>query len=127
MREPRATTTVQRDRTAPTTPRPARPAGSPGQPTSWTPEAAPEQRPDRRFRGSSDRGGGGGYASKNEDRPKNRNERSRRGRDSADDEWRSVRGDPRNYYSYSEDTEEEPAPTTAEELVARFGRKDANK
>jgi len=60
-------------------------------------------------------------ANKNEDRPARRGgEKSRRGRDSADEEWRSVRGDPRNYYSYSEDAEEEPAPTTAEELVARF-------
>jgi hypothetical protein len=56
-----------------------------------------------------------------------RTDRPRRNRDSEDEEWRSVRGDPKNYYSFSEETEEEPAPTTAEELVARFGRKDASR
>ena len=64
---------------------------------------------------------------KNEDRPARRTERPRRNRDGDDEEWRSVRGDPRNYYSFSEDVEEEPAPTTAEELVARFGRKESTR
>ncbi len=122
MREPRPATPLQRDRPALTTPRSPRPVGSTGQTTSWTPETTPEQRPDRRFRG-----GDRNFTAKNEDRPKRVGERTRRGRDSADEEWRAVRGDPRNYYSYSEDSEEEPAPTTAEELVARFGRKDASK
>ena len=125
MREPRATTSVQRDRpTSPTSPRPPRPMGSPGQTPAWTPESTPEQqRPERRFRGGDQT-----FANKNEERPIRRGgEKTRRGRDSADEEWRSVRGDPRNYYSYSEDAEEEPAPTTAEELVARFGRKDSSK
>jgi predicted RNA-binding protein with RPS1 domain len=120
MREPRAAPTAQRERTAPpATPRPPRPAG---QAPTWSAEPAPDQRPDRRFRGN-DRG----YANRNEDKPKNRGDRSRRNRDSGDEDWRSVRGDPRNYYSYSDDAEEEPVPTTAEELVARFGRRDSNK
>jgi small subunit ribosomal protein S1 len=123
MREPRASTAPQRDRPAPTSTsaRPSRPATG-AAPTSWTPDTAPEIRPDRRFRGSNER-----TFSKGDERPVRRTDRPRRSRDSEDEEWRSVRGDPKNYYSFAEETEEEPAPTTAEELVARFGRKDASR
>jgi hypothetical protein len=38
-----------------------------------------------------------------------------------------VRGDPRNYYSYGEEDADEPAPTTAEELVARFNRRSSGR
>jgi predicted RNA-binding protein with RPS1 domain len=129
MREARPTAAPQRDsRPAPaTSPRPARPATSGGAPggftPSWTPDTAPELRPDRRSRSS---GGGERHTFANRDeRPAKRSERPRRGGD--DEEWRSVRGDPRNYYSFSEEAEDEPAPTTAEELVARFGRKESSR
>jgi predicted RNA-binding protein with RPS1 domain len=130
IREARPSAAPQRDsRPAPTAsprpPRPATPGGAPGGFTpSWTPDTAPEQRPDRRSRGS---GGGERHSFANRDeRPAKRSERPRRG-GGDDEEWRSVRGDPRNYYSFSEDAEDEPAPTTAEELVARFGRKEPSR
>jgi small subunit ribosomal protein S1 len=128
MREPRATSGPPRDRPATTTPRPARPATPGGFTPSWNAEPAPEQqRPERRFR-STPGGGGERTYGKNEERPApRRTDRPRRNRDSEDEEWRNVRGDPRSYYSFSEEVEEEPAPTTAEELVARFGRKDSTR
>jgi len=122
MREPRAAA-APRERPAQVTPRPARPAPLGGPAPAWNGggggEPAPESRPDRRFRGRPERGYG-----KSEDRPARRAERTRRGRDSDDEDWRTVRGDPRNFYSFADEVEEEPAPTTAEELVARFGRRD---
>jgi hypothetical protein len=130
MREarPATTTTPRGDRPAPTTPRPPRPAAG-GAPSSgftptWGTDSVPEQRPDRR----STRGGDRNFSNKgDEQRPARRTERPRRSRDTEDEEWRTVRGDPRNYYSFGDESEEEPAPTTAEELVARFGRKDSSK
>lgn len=125
MREPRPAPTASRDRPAPAAggtgaPRPARPATG-GFTPSWTPEAPPEQKNDRQprrgERSFSNRQG-------DDQRPARRTERPRRGRGEEDEEWRGVRGDPRNFYSFSEESEDEPAPTTAEELVARFGRKD---
>lgn len=126
MREARPTSAPPRtgDRPAPTTPRPPRPAtggAGAGFAPSWNSEPAPEQpRPDRRSRG-----GERNFGNKSEERPARRTERPRRSRDSDDEEWRTVRGDPRNYYSFGDEAEDEPAPTTAEELVARFGRKDS--
>ncbi|HWE61206.1 MAG TPA: hypothetical protein VHB98_05800, partial [Chloroflexota bacterium] len=80
-------------------------------------EPPPESRHERRPR--TDRN-----ASRDE-RP--RRERQRRHRDTDDEDWRSMRGDARGYYSsVGEQEEEEPAPTTAEELVARFGRRESN-
>lgn len=119
MREPRPAGPAAgpRDRPAPlsTAPRPPRPATAPtfGAP-AFPVDTLPEGRHDRRTR--TDR-----HTPVREEKP--RRERPRR-RDEADDEWRNVRGDARGYYSAGEEVEEEPAPTTAEELVARFGRKN---
>jgi predicted RNA-binding protein with RPS1 domain len=126
MREARpagaAPTSARPDRPAPVGgPRPVRPAGGGAAPTpAWTPETPPEHRPDRRPRGAPERG----TTFARDERQPRRPERPRRGRDSEDQEWRSVRGDARGFYSFSEEEEEEPAPTTAEELVARFGRRE---
>jgi hypothetical protein len=38
-----------------------------------------------------------------------------------------LRGDPRGYFSSADEVDDEPVPTTAEELVARFGRKESNR
>ena len=122
MREPRpAGAPPARERpAAPSAPRTPRPAAPTGFPTTWT-EPPPEQRPDRRSRGGGDRPNFG-----RDERSSRRSERPRRNRDE-DEEWRTVRGDPRGYYSFGEETEDEPAPTTAEELVARFGRRGSNR
>jgi len=125
MREPRTSSAPPRDRpaaapsssVAPRTPRPAPASGAPFTP-AWT-EPAPEQRPERRSR--TDR------TPFREERGPRRSERPRRPRDNEDEEWRTVRGDPRGYMSLGDDTEEEPAPTTPEELVARFGRRGNNR
>lgn len=102
-------------------PRPSRPAGAGFTPQVWT-EPAPEAgRPERRSR-TGDR-----PTANREERAPRRPERSRRSRDSEDEEWRQVRGDARGYLSLSEEPEEEPAPTTAEELVARFGKRGSNR
>ena len=106
------------DRPTPLGPRPARPAGAAPTP-AWTPETPPEHRPDRRSRAPER-----GTTFARDERQPRRPERPRRGRDSEDQEWRNVRGDARGFYSFSEEEEEEPAPTTAEELVARFGRRE---
>jgi small subunit ribosomal protein S1 len=124
MREPRPAA-PSRDRGAapPPAARPPRPAPSAGGFTpSWTPEPAPEGRHDRRSRGGERSGPGRG-----EERGPRRSERSRRHRDGDEEDWRSVRGDPRNYYSYGEEDADEPAPTTAEELVARFNRRSSGR
>lgn len=123
MREPRPSSgpAGPRDRPAATTgaPRPSRSTPAPGAGTpGWT-EPPPEQRPDRRRNERS-------FAGRGEERPR-RTERPRRARDTDDEEWRSVRGDARGYYSGGEEAEEEPAPTTAEELVARFGKRGTNR
>lgn len=135
MREPRAAA-PSRDRGAGApapggapAPRPARPAtpGGGGFTPSWSPESSPETRTDRRSRGGGGSGGGGGERGnfgRGEERGPRRSDRPRRHRDAEDEEWRSVRGDPRNYYSsYGEEEADEPAPTTPEELVARFNRR----
>jgi len=125
MREARpagaAPSSARPDRPAPLGgPRPARPAGGPAPAPAWTPETPPEHRPDRRSR-TPERG----TTFTRDERTPRRPERPRRGRDSEDQEWRNVRGDARGFYSFSEEEEEEPAPTTAEELVARFGRRES--
>jgi len=124
MREPRPSgpSSARPDRPSTTGPRPVRPVGAAPAP-AWTPETPPEHRPDRRSR-TPERGGN--TFARDERQPR-RPERSRRGRDSEDQEWRNVRGDARGFYSFSEEEEEEPAPTTAEELVARFGRREPNR
>jgi small subunit ribosomal protein S1 len=117
MREPRPTSAQgpARERPAGVAPRPPRPPQAAPTP-QFAPET-PEGRTDRRFRGDR-------HNQTRDERP--RRERSRRTRDNNDDEeWRTVRGDARSYYSTGDDVEEEPAPTTAEELVARFGRKNS--
>ena len=145
MREPRPAGAPMRDRPsspggnagaagmggapsmAPSGPRPAGPR--PAAPFGSTPtfmEAPPEGRPDRRVRS----GGGGGdrpAAPRNDERPRRTDRPARRGRDTEDEDWRTVRGDARNYLSLGDDAEEEPAPQTAEELVARFGRKGSTR
>lgn len=125
MREPRPAGPASRpDRPAPATaPRPPRPSSGPMPSVPWPSEAPPEQRPDRRSRSGPDRSNS--FA--RDDRPPRKSERSRRGRDQDDQEWRNVRGDARGFYSFGEEEEEEPAPTTAEELVARFGRRETNR
>ena len=103
-------------------PRPAAPFGS----TPSFMESPPEGRPDRRVRS----GGGGGdrpAAPRNDERPRRTDRPARRGRDTEDEDWRTVRGDARNYLSLGDEAEEEPAPQTAEELVARFGRKGSTR
>ena len=121
MREPRPAAAPQRDRSAPVAPRTPRPASAGGFSPTWTPEPAPEQRPERRFR-TGDRNTG-----KSEERPARRNDRPRRNRDNDDEEWRSVRVTRETTTVSAMTLEEEPAPTTAEELVARFGRRDSSK
>lgn len=106
----------------PAGPRPAAPFGS----TPTFMESPPEGRPDRRVRS----GGGGGdrpAAPRNDERPRRTDRPARRGRDTDDEDWRTVRGDARNYLSLGDEAEEEPAPQTAEELVARFGRKGSTR
>lgn len=122
MREARPAAPPRTDRpAAPAAPRPPRaPSAGPAAPT-WGSEPLPEHRPDRRNRGDRPSGGA------RDERPARRSERPRRSRDQDDQEWRNVRGDIRGYYSFGDDVEEEPAPTTAEELVARFGRRDNNR
>jgi hypothetical protein len=86
----------------------------------------PEPRNDRRARGGPDRQS----QNRGDERQGRRAERSgsgRRPRDYEDEDWRSIRGDPRSFYSSEDEVEEEPAPTTAEELVARFGRRSTTK
>jgi len=123
MREPRPAGApgAPRERpSAPATPRPPRPGPTPGfSPQPWS-EPAPEPKHDRRSRNERFTGGA-------RDERQRRSERPRRSRDADDEEWRSLRGDARGYYSSSDDVEEEPAPTTAEELVARFGRRANNR
>jgi len=123
MREARPSAPSSRpDRPGPMAPRPPRPAGAPLTP-AWTPETPPEQRPDRRSRTGPERS----TSFVKDDRPPRRSERGRKGREQDDQEWRNVRGDARGFYSFSEEETEEPAPTTAEELVARFGRRESNR
>jgi len=123
MREARPSAPSSRpDRPGPMAPRPPRPAGAAPAP-AWTPETPPEHRPDRRSRSGPERP----TNFVKDDRPPRRSDRGRKGREQDDQEWRNVRGDARGFYSFSEDEAEEPAPTTAEELVARFGRRENNR
>jgi predicted RNA-binding protein with RPS1 domain len=123
MREARPSAPSSRpDRPGPMAPRPPRPAGAAPAP-AWTPETPPEHRPDRRSRTGPDRP----TNFVKDDRPPRRSDRARKGREQDDQEWRNVRGDARGFYSFSDDEAEEPAPTTAEELVARFGRRENNR
>ena len=130
MREPRPSSGPPRERfsgpsaspgaPAPSAPRPARPAPQPA--PSWSepaPEGRPHERPRRHERS-------GGPPNRGEERAPRRSERPRRKGD-GDEEWRQIRGDVRGYFSTGADDEEEPAPTTAEELVARFGRRGNNR
>jgi len=127
MREPRATSAPPRDKPASAAPRPPRPAGV-GFPPPIT-ESLPEPRHDRRSRSGG--GGGGGerpsFGGGRDERPARRSERPRRHRENEDEEWRTLRGDPRGYISSGDEPDEEPMPTTAEELVARFGRRGTNR
>ena len=123
MREPRPAGAPggprDRPQPGPAAPRGPRPAPAPSLTTPAFSEAPPEGRHDRRTRTPRE--------APRDERPRREQQRPRRQRDTADEEWRSLRGDIRGYYSSGEDQdEEEPAPTTAEELVARFGRRDAN-
>lgn len=117
-----------REPSAPRAPRPQpseRPAGSgagggfaPAEPAGGFPDSAPAHAGPRR----SDRGGSGG--SRNRDQFRENRPRNRRRDEATDEDWRPARGGAaRDYYAvFDDDTEDEPAPTTAEELVARFNR-----
>jgi hypothetical protein len=126
MREPRPAAPPVRDRPpAPAAPRPPRPASPSLTPPAWTPEVPPEPRHDRRARGGAPERQS---QFRSDERPSRRAERpgGRKPRDHDDEDWRSIRGDPRSFYSSEDEVEEEPAPTTPEELVARFGRRGTN-
>ena len=115
-----------REPNAPRAPRPAgaeRPAPAGGAPQPFeapaggfgdagAPRGAPSGRRDRSGPRSRDQARG-------ENRP-----RTRRRGDEDLDEWHVARGGAaRDYYAiFGEEDEDEPAPTTAEELVARFNR-----
>jgi len=112
----------------PSAPRPPRPAPAERPSTAQQPTFAPAEVDD----GSAQRGGGPHRRSN--DRPQKwakdsaRGEarpRARRRHDEDEEDWRVARGgEARDYYAiFGDEAEEEaPAPTTAEELVARFSR-----
>lgn len=117
-----------REASAPRPPRPA-PAERPANPApfpqsfsepagSFGDNAAPRGGFPRR--GGPERGRGPRDQSRSENRPRNR-----RRSEEENEDWRVARGGAaRDYYAIfgEEDGEDAPAPTTAEELVARFSR-----
>jgi len=112
----------------PSAPRPPRPAPAERPPASAAqPTFAPTE-------GEDSAAQRGGAHRRSNDRPQKRSTenprgearpRTRRRHDETDEDWRVARGgEARDYYAIfgDEDEEEAPAPTTPEELVARFSR-----
>jgi predicted RNA-binding protein with RPS1 domain len=113
----------------PSAPRPPRPAPAERPPASAAqPNFAPTE-------GEDSAAQRGGAHRRNNDRPPQKwsrenprgeaRPRTRRRHDETEEDWRVARGgEARDYYAIfgDEDEEEAPAPTTPEELVARFSR-----
>ena len=110
----------------PNAPRPPRPAPT-ERPTAGFPPPQVFQEPREGADDGAPRGAGGRRADRGRFREPPRGEarpRARRRNDEDAEDWRVARGGAaRDYYAiFGEEDEDEPAPTTAEELVARFNR-----